>query len=37
MSANQIDWAKFLNVAQLSYNLQTSEVIDKSLLEILMG
>ena len=37
MSANQIDWAKLLDVAQFSYNLQKSEATEKSLFEIVMG
>ena len=37
VSANQIDWAKFLDVAQFSYNLQMSEATEKSPFEIIMG
>ena len=37
VSANQIDWAKLLDVAQFSYNLQMSEATEKSPFEIIMG
>ena len=37
VSANQIDWAKLLDVAQFSYNLQRSEATEKSPFEIIMG
>ena len=37
VSANQRDWAKLLDVAQFSYNLQTSESTSKSPFEIIMG
>ena len=35
--ANQRDWVKLLDVAQFSYNLQQSEVINKSLFELATG
>ena len=37
MSANQTNWAKLLDVAQFSYNLQRSEATERSLFEIVMG
>ena len=37
MSANQKDWAKFPDVAQVSYNLQRSEATNKSLFELATG
>ena len=37
VSANQRDWAKLLDVAQFSYNLQRSESTGKSPFEIVMG
>ena len=37
MSANQFDWAKLIDVAQFSYNLQRSKSTNKSLFEIVMG
>ena len=37
VSANQKDWAKFPDVAQVSYNLQRSEATNKSLFELAMG
>ena len=37
MSAHQRDWAKLLDVAQFSYNLQRSESTGKSPFEIVMG
>ena len=37
MSANQTDWAKLLDVAQFSYNLQRSEATERSPFEIVMG
>ena len=37
VSANQTDWAKLLDVAQFSYNLQRSEATERSPFEIVMG
>ncbi|KAK9181022.1 hypothetical protein WN944_024159 [Citrus x changshan-huyou] len=37
VSAHQRDWAKLLDVAQFSYNLQLSEATSKSPFEIIMG
>ena len=37
VSTNQQDWAKHLDVAQFSYNLQRSESTRKSLFEIATG
>nr|GEU57083.1 hypothetical protein [Tanacetum cinerariifolium] len=37
VSANQHDWAKLLDVAQLSYNMQRSEATRKSPFELVMG
>ena len=37
VSANKTDWAKFLDVAQFSYNLQRSEATERSPFEIVMG
>ncbi|KAH9670463.1 Endonuclease [Citrus sinensis] len=37
VSAHQRDWAKLLDIAQFSYNLQRSEATGKSLFEIIMG
>ncbi|KAI5674227.1 hypothetical protein M9H77_14591 [Catharanthus roseus] len=37
VSANQRDWAKLLDVAQFSYNLQRSEVTNRSPFEVIMG
>ena len=37
VSAHQQDWAKLLDVAQFSYNLQRSEAMGKSPFEIIMG
>ena len=37
MSANQTDWAKLLDVAQFSYNLQRSEATERSPFEIVTG
>lgn len=37
MNANQWDWAKFLDMAQFSYNLQISEATNKSPFELAMG
>ncbi|XP_042980003.1 uncharacterized protein LOC122310191 [Carya illinoinensis] len=37
VSANQSDWAKLLDVAKFSYNLQRSESTNKSPFEIVMG
>ncbi|KAJ4717218.1 Retrotransposon protein, putative, Ty3-gypsy subclass [Melia azedarach] len=37
VSANQKDWAKLLDVAQFSYNLQRSEATNKSPFEIVLG
>ena len=37
VSAHQRDWAKLLDVAQFSYNLQRSEDTGKSPFEIIMG
>ncbi|KAG8362701.1 hypothetical protein BUALT_BualtUnG0049300 [Buddleja alternifolia] len=37
VSANQHDWAKILDVAQFSYNLQRSEATGKSPFELAMG
>jgi len=37
VSANQRDWAKLLDVAQLSYNLQMSESTGQSPFEIVTG
>ncbi|KAH9706417.1 Endonuclease [Citrus sinensis] len=37
VSAHQRDWAKLLDVAQFSYNLQWSEATGKSPFEIIMG
>ena len=36
VSANQTDWAKLLDVAQFSYNIQRSEAIERSLFEIVI-
>lgn len=37
VSANQRDWAKLIDVAQFSYNLQQSEATGKSPFEIVIG
>ena len=37
VSANQRDWAKLLDVAQFSYNLQRSESTQRSPFELVMG
>ncbi|KAH9648372.1 Endonuclease [Citrus sinensis] len=37
VSAHQRDWAKLLDIAQFSYNLQRSEATGKSPFEIIMG
>ncbi|GJV02084.1 reverse transcriptase [Tanacetum coccineum] len=37
VSANQHDWAKLLDVAQFSYNIQRSESTGKSPFELVMG
>ena len=37
VSANQFDWAKLIDVAQFSYNLQRSKATNKSPFEIVMG
>ena len=37
VSANQQDWAKLLDIAQFSYNLQRSESTGKSPFEIVTG
>ena len=37
VSANQKDWAKLLDIAQFSYNLQRSEAINKSPFELAIG
>ncbi|RVW20599.1 Retrovirus-related Pol polyprotein from transposon 17.6 [Vitis vinifera] len=37
VSANQKDWAKLLNIAQFSYNLQRSEATNKSPFELATG
>ena len=37
VSANQTDWAKLLDVAQFSYNLQRSEATERSPFEIVTG
>ncbi|KAG8378743.1 hypothetical protein BUALT_Bualt07G0016900 [Buddleja alternifolia] len=37
VSANQHDWAKILDVAQFSYNLQRSEATGKSPFELATG
>ncbi|GJT21146.1 putative nucleotidyltransferase, ribonuclease H [Tanacetum coccineum] len=37
VSANQHDWAKLLDVAQFSYNMQRSEATGKSPFELVMG
>ena len=37
VSAYQRDWAKLLDIAQFSYNLQKSEATGKSPFEIIMG
>ncbi|KAL4567168.1 hypothetical protein LXL04_022742 [Taraxacum kok-saghyz] len=37
VSANQKNWAKLLDVAQFSYNLQQSEATGRSPLELVMG
>ncbi|KZV51023.1 hypothetical protein F511_43983, partial [Dorcoceras hygrometricum] len=37
VSANQRDWARLLDVAQFSYNLQRSEATGKSPFELVMG
>lgn len=37
ISAHQRDWAKLLDVAQFSYNLQMSEAMGKSPFKIIMG
>ena len=37
MSANQRDWAKLLDIAQFSYNLQRSEATGRSPFELATG
>ena len=37
VNANQTDWAKLLDVAQFSYNLQRSEATERSPFELIMG
>jgi len=37
VSANQRDWAKLLDVAQFSYNLQRSEATNRSPFEVIIG
>ena len=37
MNANQKDWAKLLDAAQFSYNLQKSESKGKSPFEVVLG
>ena len=37
VSSHQRDWAKLLDIAQFSYNLQQSEAIGKSPFEIILG
>ena len=37
MSANHKDWAKLLDIAQFSYNLQRSEATNKSPFELATG
>jgi hypothetical protein len=37
VSAHQRDWAKLLDIAQFSYNLQRSEATSKSPFEVVMG
>nr|GFB12883.1 uncharacterized protein [Tanacetum cinerariifolium] len=37
VSANQHDWAKLLDVAQFSYNMQRSEATGKSPFELVTG
>ena len=37
VSANQKDWAKLLDVAQFSYNLQRGEATNKSPFELATG
>ena len=37
VSVNQKYWAKLLDIAQFSYNLQRSEATNKSLFELAMG
>ena len=37
VSANQKDWAKLLDIAQFSYNLQRSETTNKSPFELATG
>lgn len=37
VSANQWDWAKFLDMAQFSYNLQRSETTNKSPFKLAIG
>ena len=37
VSANQHDWAKLLDVAQFSYNLQRSDATSRSPFEVIMG
>ncbi|CAM8878010.1 unnamed protein product [Rhodiola kirilowii] len=37
VSANQKDWAKLLDVAQFSFNLQQSEATNKSPFEVVLG
>ncbi|RVW33012.1 hypothetical protein CK203_107571 [Vitis vinifera] len=37
VSANQKDWAKLLDIAQFSYNLQRSEATNKSPFELATG
>ncbi|RVW37571.1 hypothetical protein CK203_073985 [Vitis vinifera] len=37
MSANQKDWAKLLDIAQFSYNLQRSEATNKSTFKLATG
>ena len=37
VSANQIDWAKLIDLAQFSYKLQRRKATEKSLFETVMG
>ena len=37
VSANQKNWAKLLDIAQFSYNLQMSETTNKSLFKLAIG
>ena len=36
VAVNQVNWTKFIDIAQFCFNLQKNESIDKSLLEIML-